>query len=386
MSSNDSVLGFTNSFIQSMQHGMLEQIENVVKRHGNGVNVSDVKANSETDASKVELPKPGRSSIAKMLEVLAKLKEIVDDAKEATKDELEQKRAEFKRLMDERILENNRAQEKRIEQFKEAQAQKEKAEKGGVLGKVFGFISAAASIIGGAFLCVANPAAGMLMIAGGCCEIAAQVCAMCGKHEAAEILSYVAMGLVGAGLLCMGVPVVLTAMGKAAASVSSKMATQVGSTVAKETSKSTLKMAAEATKKCLDKAVAAFTKKAAPELLEQGAKQSDTLLMKWAGRMNLFTSVLASSASIYRGAVMIDLGVNQLRMNELEYELQQLEANLAQYQAMLNKIEAMMERLLEFMNSQVESLTSATKIVSDTLKDQVDASQAVLAGGVAAAV
>ena len=378
MSSNDSVLGFTNSFIQSMQHGLVEQIEQVVKRHANGVNVSDVKANGDIDGSKVELPKPGRSSIAKMLEVLAKLKEIVDDAKKATKEELEQKRAEFKRLMDERILENNRAQEKRIEQIKEAQAQKEKAEKGGVLGKVFGFISAAVSIIGGALMCMTgNVAAGSLLIAGGCCEIAAQVCAMCGQHEAAEILGYVAMGLVAAGLLCMGVPIMLNGAAKAASHVA-----QFG---VKASVKAAGQTAQQAMKQCIKNAVQAFTKKVAPELAEQGAKHSDKL-MKMAGRINLLTSVVGSGAAIYRGAVMIDLGANQLRMNELEYEIQQLEANLARYQAMLNKIEAMIERLLEYMNSQVESLTSATKIVTDTLKDQVDASQAVLAGGVAAAV
>lgn len=392
-----------SAFTQVFQEGLSAVIKSVT-----GVNPADASsvtvASNESGNPQIAEPETevSQSAIASLFIVLGKIKEIKDASISANKAELERLQLEQEALMDDQIDQLNEQEEQRLEQIEKAEKARKKAKEAGIFGKAFGFVTAAATLVGGlcslaAGVLTGQPnliAAGVALTAAGALEITAQVLMCVGEHEAAEILSYAAIGLTVIGVGCLTYGAASGAMAGAAAG--KEVAKEATEAAVKEGVKAAVKEAAsEAAEEVIEEAAKAVVKEVAKNITEEVAeeaieraaknlcetmikKQSDDMIKAAMGRTTWAANAANAGAQAGSGIVSAQQTDIQDKLNSVELQMQQLESLLVENDALVTKLESMMQRFIEFIQSQSGSVTSIASILSNVARNEMQTSLSVL--------
>lgn len=283
------------------------------KQAGNDSGVANLAGTS------AKLAEGKQASMAALFMIMGLMAEIVDENKEVAKTDIENKTREQEKLHKERI-----------DNIMESIEAQEEAEKSGVFGQVFGFITSALSIIGGILTAAVGVltgqpqmvASGLLFAAGGICGLASEILTLCGEEDAAEVLGYASLACTGAALLVITAGAAASVMGAGGAG--------------------------------------AAAAKGATSASVQGLKTASTVTDAVAGA----TTAATAGTNMHTAGLVLEAEEARAQGKEVQAQQKALEAALSMIQA--------------FIQAQMQSLMTAIETVSTTEKNQAETNRFIL--------
>ncbi|MDM5130231.1 type III secretion system translocon subunit AopB [Aeromonas piscicola] len=244
------------------------------------------------------------------------------------------------------------------EKIKEAEESAKEAKKAGIFGKIFGWLSAIASVVIGAIMVATGvgAVAGALMIAAGVVGMVS----MAVQHAAdAGLISKEVMEKLGPAL--MGIEIALAALslvasfGSSIGTLISKVATKIGGKAVDMAAKMTAKVAELAAQFTAKSTVEALkVTGTAAKVLKAGTQATDVLVDVSGGVTKTVQSV-KESASLNAQA---DLALNKSEMTQLQGVIDKLKEAIAQ---MIEAFQQTMEMIFQIINARGDMMNNLAR-------------------------